>query len=88
MKKIAATLLITTVVGGGALAGIKVINANEQPSIQKELEQSLNKVEATVSNSKISSSNKTGYSPVNSLIIFKDENFIVNRAVRCCPCEP
>ena len=58
MKKIAATLLITTVVGGGALAGIKVINANEQPSVPKKLEQSLDKVEATVSNSKKSSSNK------------------------------
>ena len=57
MKKIIATLLITAVVGGGALAGMKVINANEQPSVQKTLEQSVNKVEATVSNAKTSSNN-------------------------------
>ena len=57
MKKIIATLLITAVVGGGALAGMKVINANEQPSVQKTLEQSVNKVEETVSNTKTPSNN-------------------------------
>ena len=50
MKKIIATLLITAAVGVGALAGMKIINANEQPSVQKTLEQSVNKVEVTVSN--------------------------------------
>ena len=57
MKKIIATLLITAVVGGGALAGMKAINANEQPSVQKTLEQSVNKVEETVSNTKTPSNN-------------------------------
>ena len=57
MKKIIATLLITAVVGGGALAGMKAINANEQPSVEKTLEQSVNKVEETVSNTKTPSNN-------------------------------
>jgi len=40
------------------------------------------------SSDKTSSKSKTGYSPISSLMILREANFIVRIAVLCCPCDP